>query len=351
MSVKLKNKVWCEVKDDLIKRILAKEFKINSKFYSLKGLSSEYGISDITSRRVIAELAKEGYIESFPGKGSFVKSCLAEKKIVLLTEQTPEIISSDILPNLVSEIYKGMLLECAGRNADLQVLSKKYLKQWPLGKSLSVILLGDVIIDDKNLANVLKRPNCHKVFCHNTEETKGEKSVRIDYRAGMAMATKHLISRGHQRIAFLCSPMKRRGMALRFDAYYTTLRKLNIPFDLTLVKELPSPDIKSDSEAIKSLMKLKKPPTAIITANNSRGLNVLEYCLDAGIKIPKQLALVAFDNIPESVLVSPKLTVINTFWSKIGMESVKALLKMVETGESNYEDIIIKPELVIREST
>ena len=121
MTVKLANRVWQDVKNDLIRRITGREFELHSRFFSFTGLSREYGISDITSRRVIRELVKEGYIESVPGRGSFIRSCLEEKKIVLLAEKTPEITSDDALPNVISEVYKGMLFQCAKMNADIHL--------------------------------------------------------------------------------------------------------------------------------------------------------------------------------------------------------------------------------------
>ncbi len=346
-----KNKIWKEIRDNLIKRIIDWEFELNSKFLSITELSNEYQISNITSRRVIAELSELGYIESIPGKGSFVRSRLEEKNIFLLSKEIIEISSRDSLPNLHSEIYKGMLMECGRRHADLQMLSIKYLKNWPEDKRLMLLISGDEVINDPDLKKILRRPNCYRVFYHSKVPLKNEVSVRIPYAKGISLAVEYLIEQGHTRIAFLVSSLKKGSMSERFEGYYETLKQYNIPLDFNLVRELPPPDIKSDSEAIKSLLELDTPPTAVVTANNTRALNVIEFCNSEGIKVPEQLAVAGFDNIPESMLSSPKLTVVNTFWDKIGSESVRLLLEMAESNNKNLDDVIIDPELVIRDST
>ncbi len=335
----------------MIARITGYEFELNSKFFSLTELSREYEISDITSRRVIAELCEMGYIDSIPGKGSYIRSRLSEKNIILFSARISEINDGETLPQVHSEIYKGILMECGRSHADLQVLSAEYIKRWPKDKMLLLLLPGEVIIKDRELAKVLRRSNCKKVFCHSAEAIKNEVSARIPYTKGISLAAEHLIERGHKRIAFLTSFLSMRTMALRFEGYCETLKKYNIALDLDLVHELPSPDMESDAKAVRSLLKLKEPPTAIITANNTRALNVLEFCNSNGIKVPEQLAIAAFDNIPESMLATPKLTVVNTFWDKIGAESVRLLLEMAESNKSNFNDVIVEPELIIREST
>ena len=344
-------KVWQKIKDDLIKRILNKEFELDAKFFSLNDLSREYGISDITSRRIISELVKAGYIKSFPGKGSYVKSRLESKTIVLLSDSISDINEGGSLPNIHSEIYKGMLLQCGKMNAELRILSKKYLKNWPLDEKLLLILMGKTDGDDKEFADIFRRPNCKKIYCHVTEHIQGEVSVRIPYGKGIMLAVEHLIESGHKRIAFMCSSLKMRNMALRFDGYYECLKKHNLPVDFNLVKELPGPNIVTDSAAVKDLLSIENPPTAILTANNSRALNVLEFCNKRGIKIPEKVALAAFDDIPESVLVQPRLTVVNTHWDKIGAETVRTILEMAENDRTDYPDVIIKPDLIVREST
>lgn len=350
LYVVARSKIWQDVRGDLIRRITGGEFKLNSKFLSLTEISSQYGVSDITSRRAIVELVNSGHIESIPGKGSYIKCRLAEKNIIFLSEKNMEI-GDGFLPRLDSEIYKGVVMECGRQNADVQVMSSKYLKNWPANKDLLLIIRGEIKIEDAKLLKVLSRPNCRKVFCHTAEPVKGEVSVRIPYKKGISLAVEHLISRGHRRIGFMSSSLEVRSMSLRFEGYYETLKKRAIPLDFSLIKELPTPNLESDEAAVKELLLLPDPPTAIVTANNTRALNVLEYCQASGIKVPERLALVAFDNIPESFMVSPKLTVVNTFWERIGAAAVKTLLEMADDENKHFEDVIIQPELIIREST
>jgi DNA-binding LacI/PurR family transcriptional regulator len=344
-----KSKIWRDVSSDLIRRITGGEFALNSKFLSLNEISAQYGVSDITSRRVAAELGNAGYIESVPGSGSYVKCRLAERNIVFLSEKAMEF-GDSFLPRIESEIYKGVVMECGRRGADVQVMSGKYLKNWPESKDLLLIIRGELKADD-DLLKVLSRPNCKKVFCHTAEAVAGEVSVRIPYKKAMSLAVSHLLKKGHRRIAFMSSSLRMRHISLRFDGYYETLKKHGVPLDLSLVKELPDLSPETDRAAVRELLSLPAPPTALVTANNTRALNVLEYCQFAGIKVPDQLAIASFDNIPETVMVSPRLTVVNTFWDRIGSASVRLLLEMADHGGGSFGDVIIQPELIVREST
>ncbi len=337
---------WRRIKHDLERRILAHEFKLHDKFYSVNELARKYNVSHITSRRVISELSSEGFVESIPRKGSFVRSRLGNKDIYLLSELAENFKAG--FNQLSSEIYRGMITECTQRNANLKLISSKYLKLWPKDKEMLLIQWHSPLKEDI-LNEIQGRKKCFFVNCHPPKPISGQVTVTGDITKGMEIAVEHCISRGHKRIALLTSSLKNEWMVPRFDGYYNGLRKDNISLDFSLIKEIDQENYVDVAEAVSELMNLPEPPSALLTSNSTKAMLVIEYCREQKIRIPEKLAVVGFDNFPESLISSPQLTVVDLQYNLIGSEAISMLLKMAE-GE-NTEDVYIQPKLIIREST
>ena len=104
--------------------------------------------------------------------------------------------------------------------------------------------------------------------------------------------------------------------------------------------------------ALKELLSLPSPPTAIFAGNDYRAMHLLEYCRENNLGVPEELSIVGYDNIAESALTSVPLTTIDTHLEELGARGVNLLMEMmVEGRKKTRKDIVIKPDLVVRESS
>lgn len=178
-------------------------------------------------------------------------------------------------------------------------------------------------------------------------------AVIIDnYKAGYD-ATKHLIEQGCKRIAHITANMSRNVYAQRYKGYKDALRDNNLPFEKELL--LITKDLKEKSavEATKQILKLKKIPDGIFITNDFMAAIVIKTLKEHGIHIPKDIAVVGFNNDTISTIVEPQLTTINYPGNQIGEIAARAVINHLK-GVHNINDtnkIIVKSELIIRNSS
>jgi DNA-binding LacI/PurR family transcriptional regulator len=349
--LKSKKSLWAEVLEQVTRAISQGEFKRGDKFYSITELAKKYKVSNITCRRVISELASRGLIECIPNKGSFIKSTLLKREINLFSSFETSIESRIDKSIIYSELYKGIVREADKLHFSLKTVSKKYLETCPPSNDTTMLLLLEHLPEDKELLNLVTGKNKICVCCHSIGKSEKISTVRSNYTKGVHAIISHLLSLGHKRIAFISCELESRWVPSRFDGYYKALVDNDIQIDFSLVKAIHETDQKSINMAIDDLLKLKCPPTAIFAANDGRALQILEYCKAKGIRVPEELSVVGFDNLPETAVSSPPLTTIDNFWEEQGREAIRMFLELSENPSQKVKDVMIEPKLIIRKST
>jgi len=91
--------------------------------------------------------------------------------------------------------------------------------------------------------------------------------------------------------------------------------------------------------------------TAVFVANDQMALGVLRALHEHGRRVPADISVIGFDDIPEAAHFIPPLTTVAQPFSDVGRLSLRALLKQIESGTGSDERIVITPELVVRAST
>ncbi|MFW5798129.1 MAG: LacI family DNA-binding transcriptional regulator, partial [Planctomycetota bacterium] len=175
-------------------------------------------------------------------------------------------------------------------------------------------------------------------------------SVVFDYRKGAHMAVTHLHDVGHRRIGYLTQDVKAASAFPRFDGYMKALRAVDLPVDLDLVVQCGQ-EPEDVARAMAKLVALDDPPTAILSFNYMRALRAEAWCLEQGLQIPNDMAIVCFDNTWDTAHCTVPLTTIDLHWQREGAEAVKLVLEMVRTGDTTPRHVFVEPELVVRDST
>ncbi len=171
--------------------------------------------------------------------------------------------------------------------------------------------------------------------------------VAIDQVAGAAAATRHLLDLGHETVWHITGPTDFLESQQRTHGWRTTLEQAGA--------EVPSPMTGDWSPRVgyelgRRLAK-EQSATAIFVANDQMALGVLRAMHEAGRRVPEQLSVVGFDDIPEAAYFSPPLTTVRQDFDEMGSRSVRLLLQMIETGEVPPTGAAVQPQLILREST
>ncbi|MFH0795664.1 MAG: substrate-binding domain-containing protein [Candidatus Omnitrophota bacterium] len=340
--------VWQQIYNDL--SVEVKNFDFGQRFYTLAEICRKYEVSGITARRVLSEMEQKGLVEKIRRRGTIAKNCSEKLSIKFILPAGMPATAFSTEPVLF-RIYNGVAAETAKMKISLETISENYFSSLSLNSRQKIGFLIFQQTCDANFPTFLKDNALPFVFL--LLPAKGEfASVRVNIKRGGYLAAKHLASLGHQRIGLITGPISLPFFLPRFKGYIKALKEEKIKFDWLRVKETSGKDPDEDEIALKELLDLPSPPTAIVAGNDYRAMHILDYCRKNNIRIPDDLSIIGFDNISEAAITQPPLTTVDIHLKKVGAEGLNLLLRMMtEKGKKNWKDIVIKPDLVVREST
>ena len=109
--------------------------------------------------------------------------------------------------------------------------------------------------------------------------------------------------------------------------------------------------IKSGGRAGKELLARKDPPTAIFASNDLMAIGAMKELQEHGLKVPENVSIIGFDDIPTASLVTPALTTIAQPKYEMGVEAMNLLIRMIEKKGVPKSKVVLDTQLVVREST
>jgi DNA-binding LacI/PurR family transcriptional regulator len=173
-------------------------------------------------------------------------------------------------------------------------------------------------------------------------------TVTVDDYKGGYLATSHLLSLGHKKIAIIIE--KVRSNVARLAAFKEAMLEtgLSIPEGYILKTEA---SIQKGYENGKKILSMKERPTAIFACNDLLAAGVLQAAKEVGLNIPQDLSVVGFDNTVLSTTTSPMLTTISQPIKLMGTKAVDLLIEEMREEKTNKERLLLSPELIIRQST
>jgi len=184
--------------------------------------------------------------------------------------------------------------------------------------------------------------------------------VSADNLTGGFEATRHLIDLGHRRIGFIGATLNNKGSLKRLQGYLNALEAHDIDIDERLItgrrdtsSEVPGYSTeRMGYEGMKRLLSLPKRPTAVFARNDFTAVGAMTAIKEAGLSIPKDLAIVGFDDIPLAVHTVPPLTTVRQPMRLQGQLAAEMLVSRIAGKEPRQRtERILNCELIIREST
>lgn len=172
--------------------------------------------------------------------------------------------------------------------------------------------------------------------------------VRVDNFAATVEMTEYLLRLGHRDIVYIKGPAGVTTSNVRFDAYRQTL----LTHGLTLAAESVLPGeftYESGFEQVRPLLGRGNRPTAIFAANDQMAIGALVAVQRAGLRVPADMSVVGFDDIPAARYVYPPLTTVRIPMYEMGVATMEELLRTPAAGEP-ARPRLLEHEMVIRES-
>lgn len=174
--------------------------------------------------------------------------------------------------------------------------------------------------------------------------------VDVDNAGAARMAVEHLIRFGHRRIGTITGPLGMTSGQDRLEGYRRALKAYQIPIEDDLIFE---GEFTESSGRTGAKRLLAASPTAIFAASDMMAIGAMKGIRQAGLQVPKDIALVGFDDIPLAAAVEPALTTVRQPIERLGSMAANLLLNLLENPpdeQASTHKIILPGELVVRDS-
>lgn len=175
------------------------------------------------------------------------------------------------------------------------------------------------------------------------------RNVAVEYSQGFIQALQHLNSMGHREIGFIAGPPAFSSAVRRRRSWETVMKQLRLPIRPGRVV-IGGMHVEGGTNAMKQMLELKNRPTAVVATNDLMAVGALHAALRAGLRIPKDLSVVGFDDLPVSSMVMPPLTTIELPRREIAAHAFEMLRQAIRGGK-RAPCAAVCPRLVIRKST
>ena len=238
--------------------------------------------------------------------------------------------------------------------------------------------------DPANAIQVFQKRGIPQVVINDVLDADHTAFVIDDNYSGARAIMRHLIHDcGHRNIAIVTSRLSHTSYLLRYLAYRDALAEAGLsPYEndcfrnvdlyggydtfsnvirreygITDIPRVGTPVVVSSNrmeagfEAVRQMIASGKLPSAIFAATDSLAVGVIKALQQAGLRIPQDVAVAGYDDVPEAVATTPALTTIRVDRNSIGQAAVRKLVQLIEHPDRKSETVYVPNKLIIREST
>jgi GntR family transcriptional regulator, arabinose operon transcriptional repressor len=351
-----------QMADHLRKQIESRALLPGERLAAEPELAEQFGLSRGTVRQALTLLVEEGLLKRVQGKGTFIlgKAVTGAKALVgVIVPYLRDSLTVGILRGVertmrasgYSLIYgssDGLFSEECEQIRRLQDNQISGLIQMPISCSNEAAVLSQIL-----------SPHLPLVVIDRRIPGYDASSVMVDNFGGGVMAVEHLLERGHRRIACIMHQGYVSSIEERVRGYEHAMRMAGLTplAAVPLVWHGPTheglPPSFTDDEMlpVAQLLQSADRPTALFCVNDFIAHGVIQFVHKSGWKVPEDLALVGFDDIPLASFMPAPLTTIAQPTQEIGCRAAQLLLNQIKGQSVGLEHVVLPVSIVIRDST
>jgi len=312
-------------------------------------ISDSSRISDITKKNVRKAMGELGYHPNAIARSLVNRST---NTIGIVMPQSPEkAFLNPFFPQALSGI------SAAAHEADYCILLSTGSSEEEQEESIKSIIMGgrvDGVILMYSSANndtleIIKEMKIPAVIIGKPMNTEGILYVDNDNVDASYKVTKRLIEKGHKKIAFLSGSFKYVVSLDRLDGYRSALLHYGLELDRNYIVEGEFSK-ESGYESMEKLLSVREKPTAMVVTDDVMAFGAIEAIKKAGLKIPQDIEVVSFNNVPLAELCIPSLTSVDIDAYSLGYESSKLIIEKIN-GKAEKDKVIVPTHIVYRDSS
>lgn len=309
----------------------------------VNGQAEKYRIASDTTKRVLEAAELHGYT------ANSVARSLREKRTYTVGVIVPEIsegYSTAVLGGIEDELLKDGFFYFVVSHRHRAELLEGYPRML-LARSVEGIIAIDTPLDEPLPVPLVSVSGHH--------HRNGVINIELDHDLAAQLALSHLKTLGHRRIAFIKGQVFSSDTELRWQAIVTVAKTLNIEIDPRLVVQLerPEPGPCPGEEVTKQLIQSGARFTAIFAFNDVTAMGAILALREAGVRVPKDVSVLGFDDVLAASTNNPPLTTIHQPLRAMGQAAAGTLLGLIrdDLPQPRPAAITVHPRLVVRKST
>jgi LacI family repressor for deo operon, udp, cdd, tsx, nupC, and nupG len=175
-------------------------------------------------------------------------------------------------------------------------------------------------------------------------------TISLDNRAAAKAMTEHLIELGHRRIGLIKGPKSSPLTRDRVAGYQDALQQAGITSDAALICHGDF-SLKAGHDGAAAMLELPDRPTALFCENDEMAIGALKRIKQQGLRVPEDISLVGFDDIPFAAYCDPPLTTISQPAETFGQKAVEMLIALIEKKPIEQRHVVLPFKLTLRNST
>jgi LacI family transcriptional regulator len=309
----------------------------------VNGAAAAHRIAEDTQQRVLHAAALYGY------SANSVARSLRQGRSYTIGVIVPEIsdgYSTAVLSGIEDELLKDGFFYFVVSHRHRADLLEGYPRMM-LARSVEGIIAVDSPIEEE-LPVPLVSVSGHK-------RREGVINIELHHEQAARLALSHLLALGHKRIAFIKGQAFSSDTSLRWQAIMDVAKSLAIEIDPQLVVQLQSPEPGTGPgiEVTRKLLETKQPFTAIFAFNDVTAIGAIAALREAGLRVPKDVSVLGFDDVLIASTNHPPLTTIHQPLRAMGQAAASTLLGLIRDDMPHPRPAVITvyPKLVVRKST
>lgn len=335
-----------------------------SKPMSLKIIAQHLGLSKATisavinnapPARTIPQETKDRIfkaVEELNYRPNYMARSLRQKRSFTVGVLVPEVsegYNASVIAGIEDQLAKAGYLYYVASHRNRPELIERYPR-----------LLMERSVEGFILVNTPAPEGVHVPIVTVGGDRKGSNicNILLDHQKGCRIAMEHLASLGHREIALFKGHPGSADTELRWKSICEAAEDLKVVIREELWIQLRGvsglPEASTSEEGYiyaQRLLQRKKHFTALFAFNDMSAIGAASAFRDAGLRLPQDVSVVGFDDIPSACFQNPRLTTVRQPLHEMGVLAASTLLERIATPESGPHRILVEPELVVREST
>jgi LacI family transcriptional regulator len=218
-----------------------------------------------------------------------------------------------------------------------------------IGRNCDAIIAHVEAVSNEYLIELSKGKTPIYLMSRNVKEIE-ENCISLDNVMGGYLATKAMINKGHKNIAYIAGPQFKEDASNRLKGHKKALAEYNLTFDENLFY---IGDFKETggSDGLRHFIQNKAQITALVCANDEMASGAMKYAREHGFNLPKDLAIIGFDNVIFTNYLYPTLTTIDNPVPEMGRAAANLVLKDIYKKSGITVKHVFQPKLILRDST